>query len=70
MHFGKVLMNYTKCRFCDSSEIEELDSSEYYELVKLRLDDDEIEDLESERKSDSETFVDLYKLKNNKKNVD
>jgi hypothetical protein len=58
-----------ECRFCESSEIEELDTEEYYELVKLRLDDEEAEDLESERREDSENLVDLYKLKNNRKNV-
>lgn len=56
------------CKFCESSEIEEIDPDEYYELVKLRLDEDEIEDLEKEKESDSNTFVDLTKL-NSRKNV-
>lgn len=56
------------CKFCESSEIEEIDPDEYYELVKVRLDEDEIEDLEKEKESDSNTFVDLTKL-NSRKNV-
>lgn len=51
------------CKFCGSSEVEEVSPDEYYELVKLRLDDDEVEDLEKEREDDSNTFVDLTKLK-------
>jgi predicted RNA-binding protein with PUA-like domain len=57
------------CRFCDSTEIEELSSDEYYDMVKSRLEDDEIQDLDIERKKDTNTFVDIYNLKNNRKNV-
>lgn len=56
------------CKYCESDEVEEIGPDEYYELVKNRLDEDEIEDLEKERESDSNTFVDLTKL-NNRKNV-
>ena len=51
------------CKFCKSDELEELSEEEYYETVGERLDDDEKEDMESERKKDSEEFVDLYNLK-------
>jgi hypothetical protein len=52
-----------KCKFCDSDEIEDISDDEYYELQKSRLDEDEIEDMESERNKDSEEFVNLYNLK-------
>jgi hypothetical protein len=51
------------CRFCKSDEFEEIGPDEYYELVKSRLDKEEIEDLDLERESDSETIFDLTKLK-------
>ena len=51
------------CRFCNSDEIEELSKDEWYEAVGDRLDDDEIEDLSSEREKDEDTFIDLYKIK-------
>lgn len=52
------------CKFCESNNIEEISPNEYYELVKLRLDDDdELEDLNKEKENDSNTFVDLTKLK-------
>ena len=50
------------CKFCNSDEIEELSEEEWYETVGDRLDDDEKEDLESERISDDESFLDLWKL--------
>ncbi len=53
-----------KCKFCNSDEVEELQEDEWYEIVKSRLDEDEIKDLESERNKDSEYFVDLLNLKN------
>lgn len=52
------------CKFCESQSIEEISPDEYYELVKMRLDDDEIEDFNKEIENDSNTFVDLTKLKN------
>jgi hypothetical protein len=58
------------CRFCDSDEIEELSPDEYYYMVRSRLEKDEIEDLDIDRKRDTESFVDIYNIKNNKdKNV-
>lgn len=51
------------CKFCHSDRIEELSKDEWYETVGDRLDDDEIEDLESERSVEEEDFIDLYKLK-------
>ena len=37
----------------------DLSENEWYEIVKTRLEPDEIEDLEDDRKKQSETFVDL-----------
>jgi hypothetical protein len=53
----------SNCKFCDSDEIEELSKDEWYETVGDRLDDDEAEDLNSERSEEEETFIDLYKLR-------
>ncbi len=51
------------CKFCNSDEVEELQESEWYEIAKSRLDEDEYKNLESDRKSSSEEFVDLLNLK-------
>jgi hypothetical protein len=51
------------CKFCNSESIEELSKDEWYETVGNRLDEDEFEDLESEREKEEEDFLDLYKLK-------
>jgi len=51
------------CKFCRSTEIEELSSEEWYEAVGDRLDDDEKEDLESEKEKEESDFLDLYNLK-------
>jgi len=59
-----------ECKFCKSSSIEELSKDEWYETVGDRLDDDEKEDLESERISDDEEFLDLYNLKKGNNYVD
>ena len=56
-----------ECKFCKSSSIEELSKDEWYETVGDRLDDDEKEDLESEKFKDDDDFLDLYKL--NKEDV-
>jgi hypothetical protein len=53
-----------KCPYCDSTEIEELDADEWYELAKDRLDDEEKIDIDKERNSSE--FVDLIKLKDYK----
>lgn len=60
----------TTCPYCGSIEIEDISENEWYELVKKRLDDDEIENLEFDRKRQSETFVDLTKLKRNPSRYD
>jgi RNA polymerase subunit RPABC4/transcription elongation factor Spt4 len=52
------------CKYCGSDEVEDIHESEWYELVKSRLDEDEVEDLENQRKKESETLVDLLSLKN------
>lgn len=54
-----------RCKFCSSDEIEELPEDEWHEIVKTRLENDEIEELESEMKKDKNELVDLL---NNKKN--
>jgi len=56
------------CRFCDNDNIQELDEDDYYDMVESRLEDDEVQDLRSEREKDE--FVNLYSLgKDNKKYV-
>jgi hypothetical protein len=55
-----------KCKFCDSDEIEDLSKDEYYDLQKSRLDEDEIEDMESERSKESDEFINLYNLRGKK----
>lgn len=58
----------SECKFCSSDKIEELSKDEWYDAVGDRLDDDEEkEDLESEKVKDDESFLDLYKL--NKRDV-
>ena len=53
-----------KCKYCGSNEVEDLDEDEWYEIVKSRLDEDEVEELESNRRKESETFIDILSLKN------
>jgi hypothetical protein len=55
-----------KCKFCNSDEIEDLSEDEFYHLQKSRLDEDEIEDMESQRSKNSQEFVNLYNLKGKK----
>ena len=50
------------CKFCNSDEIEELSKEEWYEAVGDRLEEDEKEDLESERMKEEDDFVDLVNL--------
>ena len=52
------------CKYCGSHEVEDLPEDEWYELVKSRLDEDEIEEMEDIKKKESETLVDLLSLKN------
>lgn len=54
-----------KCKYCGSSEVEDLSRDEWYESVKTRLDEDEIQDLEAEKKKEEESFLDLTKLNKN-----
>lgn len=61
--FRQLNQEADDCRFCNSDEIEELSKDEWYEAVGDRLDDDEIEDFNSEREEDEDTFIDLYKIK-------
>lgn len=53
----------SECKFCSSSEIEELSKDEWYETVGDRLDDEK-GDLESEKFKDDDDYLDLYKLNN------
>ena len=50
------------CKFCKSEDVEELSQDEWYETVGNRLEEDEKEDLESERWEEEEDFVDLTNL--------
>lgn len=52
-----------KCRFCDTDNIKELDEDGYYDMVESRLEDDEVEDLRSEREKSKDKFVNLFSLK-------
>lgn len=52
------------CKFCKSDETEELSRDEWYESVGERLDDDEQVNLDSDKSSEEETFLDLYNLNN------
>lgn len=56
------------CKFCKSSAVEELSQDEWYETVGNRLDEDEIEDLESERREEDDNFLDLYSINKNSVN--
>jgi len=51
-----------RCKYCGSDEVEDLSRDEWYEAVKTRLDEDEIADLEAEKKKEEESFLDLTKL--------
>jgi hypothetical protein len=51
------------CKFCQSDEVEELSKEEWYETVGDRLEEDDFQDLESERAKEEDDFIDLYKLK-------
>ena len=48
-----------RCKFCNSDEVEDLPENEWYEVVKSRLDEDEINDLDEERLKEEEYFIDL-----------
>ncbi len=55
--------SYSRCKYCESKEIEELSADEWYGLVKSRLGPDEFADLASEREAERNTLVDVTKLK-------
>lgn len=56
-----------RCKYCGSDEIEDLSRDEWYETVKVRLEEDEVADWEEEKKKEEESFLDLNKL-NKKRN--
>ena len=56
------------CKFCQSDEIEELSEDEWYEVVKSRSEEDELE-WDEEREERSKGFVDLLNLKNKRTDV-
>lgn len=60
---------YDECKFCKSDEIENLSSDEWYELIKSRLEEDEIKAMENERKFDNETLIDITSLKGTDKSI-
>ena len=47
------------CKFCEGDDIEDLSEDEWYEIVRSRLDEDEIENLDLERLKSQENFLDL-----------
>jgi len=51
------------CKFCKSQAVEELSKDEWYETVGDRLEEDEVEGLESDRLKEEDDFIDLYNLK-------
>lgn len=51
--------NCTKCKFCESTEIEELSEDEWYDIAKSRLGEDEFNEVGEERMRDSNYFIDL-----------
>mgnify|MGYP000951915410 FL=1 len=53
-----------KCKYC-SSDKSKLEADEWYDQVKLRLDEDEIEELELQREEDATNLVDLLTLRKN-----
>jgi hypothetical protein len=63
--FNKEVEN---CKFCKSEDIEELSEDEWYESIGDRLDEDEFEEMKSEREDDSGSFIDLTNLSNKYKN--
>jgi hypothetical protein len=52
------------CKFCKSEEVEELSKEEWYETVGDKLEEDEREELESERLKEEDDFIDLINLDN------
>jgi hypothetical protein len=52
------------CKFCKSDEVEELSKEEWYETVGDKLEEDEREELESERLKEEDDFIDLINLDN------
>lgn len=53
------------CKYCSSDNISKLEADDWYDQVKLRLDEDEIEELELQREEDVTNLVDLLTLRKN-----
>lgn len=66
--FKEFNSEVSNCKFCKSSSVEELSPDEWYEAVGERLDDEEKKELDSERESEENEFVDLINL--NRRYVD
>lgn len=60
---------YDNCKFCGSTEIEELSRDEWYELASEKLDPEEIKKLEKEKDDYNNQLFDLGMLKKDKKYV-
>lgn len=58
--------NY-ECKFCDSENIKNVEEDEYFDMVKGRLEPDEVADLESEQ--DSEEVYHMANIQNYKQYV-
>ncbi len=54
-----------KCKYCHSDNITNLDADDWYDQVKLRLDEDEVEEMQKQREEDSTNIVDLLSLRKN-----
>jgi len=58
----EVNKQHDRCKFCKSDEIEELSEDEWYDTVKGRLDEDEIEGMDEDRLRGENEFLDLSEL--------
>lgn len=47
------------CKFCNSEEIEELSEDEWYDTVRGRADEEELNDIGEERLRSENSFIDL-----------
>ena len=55
-----------KCKFCGSSEVEDMSEVDWYEIANQRMGNEDDFDLEEERKSEADEAVDLVNLKKGK----
>lgn len=53
-----------KCKYCTSSDINNISEEEYYSEMQNRLDSDEFKDALIDREKDRNTFVNLYDVDN------